>query len=370
MRRLILATAFVSSVAGPAFGEGAQQYSGTEVPAGAPQARAADETASLAGATLLAGAMEASAPTQLAQAPAVRRPAPTRRRRGSMVGYIDDSTVESKVRVRVDSGYHITAPDRAEFFYAKCGCHSSALPPTHPLFDADAPGPGPGIATDLNSQQLIIDGEYLLGSRVSIFGVVPFRWLQPQSFVPGFGTFPNQGGTGDLRAGAKLGLADTATTGVTAKLQFYFPTGDSEKGLGTNHATFEPALLLHNSLSSIVELESQIGVWLPIGGSASAPIAAEGKYAGSVFYYGIGPSFTVYDRNNVRFAPVMELVGWHVLSGYETVAVEASGTNIFNLKIGGRLEFDQGSVYVGYGHALTDKVWYEDILRFEYRLSF
>ena len=100
------------------------------------------------------------------------------------------------------------------------------------------------------------------------------------------------------------------------------------------------------------------------------PTSASGHFAGNVFYYGIGPSFTVYDRNNVRFGPVVELVGWHVLSGNESVGLDASGTDIVNLKVGGRLNFGEGSVYVGYGHALTDKVWYDDILRFEYRYGF
>jgi hypothetical protein len=41
-----------------------------------------------------------------------------------MVGYVEDATIESKVRLRFDSAFHDTAPDRAEFFYAKCGCYS------------------------------------------------------------------------------------------------------------------------------------------------------------------------------------------------------------------------------------------------------
>ena len=40
-----------------------------------------------------------------------------------MVGYIDDPVVSSKIRVRFETGMHNRAPDRAEFFYAKCGCY-------------------------------------------------------------------------------------------------------------------------------------------------------------------------------------------------------------------------------------------------------
>ena len=41
---------------------------------------------------------------------------------------------------------------------------------------------------------------------------------------------------------------------------------------------------------------------------------------------------------------------------------------IVNLKIGGRVSTaNGGSFYVGWGTALTDNVWYDHILRFEYR---
>src|SRR5512133_3451572 len=95
---------------------------------------------------------EQATPAQPALPPA------TRRRRGSMVGYIDDAIIESKVRVRFDAGFHDTVPDRAEFFYAKCGCYADAG-------DPDAPGPRPGSAKDLNFQQLNVHGEYAVNER-------------------------------------------------------------------------------------------------------------------------------------------------------------------------------------------------------------
>ena len=368
MRRLMLLTALTLWMA-PVAGEAAQQLSGTEVPARSTQMSDADRASSSTVMHAPVPSVE-TASAQQVRPPAVPSASSSRRRRGSMVGYIDDATVESKVRIRLDSGFGTTAPDRAEFFYAKCGCYSG-LPTNHPAYDPDAPGPKPGAASDLNFQQFVVEGEFALGSRASVFGLMPLRWIQPQSFVPGTGgSFPNQSGLGDLRAGMKFGLADTANAGVTAKVQIYFPTGDAGKGMGTNHWTIEPALLLHNSLSEKFDLESQVGVWLPTGGSAPVPTAADGKFSGNVFYYGIGPSFTVYERNRVRFGPVVELVGWHVISGYESVGLDASGTNIVNLKVGGRINFNEGSIYVGYGHALTDQVWYDDIVRFEYRYSF
>lgn len=318
-------------------------------------------------------AAAAPAPSLLAQSrsQAPRLP-PVRRRRGTFVGYIDDALTESNLRIRFDAAWGNTVPDRAEFFYAKCGCYRGLAVANPAAFDPDAPGPGPGAADDIRFQQLYFDGEWQVASQLSILGQVPLRWLQPQSFIAGTGdAFPNHSGFGDIRVGAKLAFVDTSTTTASAKVQFYFPSGSASKGLGTDHASVEPALLLRNELSRKVTLESQLGVWLPIGGAAPVPTNADGHFAGSVFYYGIGPSFTLYDSGRTRIAPVVELIGWHVMDGNQTAGVsDASGTDIVNLKIGGRFVVDQGSFYVGYGFAMTDAAWYTDILRFEYRWSF
>ena len=50
---------------------------------------------------------------------------------------------------------------------------------------------------------------------------------------------------------------------------------------------------------------------------------------------------------------------------------DVAGTNVVNLKIGGRVTWhDDQSFYFGWGRALTDARWYKDIIRFEYRMSF
>ena len=320
-------------------------------------------------------AADSPTPSLLAQGrPASPQAAPVRRRRGTFVGYIDDALTQSNLRIRFDTASGNTAPDRAEFFYAKCGCYAG-LPAAHPGFDPDAPGPGAGAANDINFQQLYLEGEFEVTPQLSLLGQVPLRWLQPQSFIAGTGAaFDDHGGIGDIRAGAKLAFLDTPNAVASVKVQFYFPTGDASKGLGTDHTSWEPAVLFWNELSPLVTLESQLGVWLPIGGSNPVPTNADGHFAGRVFYYGTGPSFTVYDAGRTRVAPVVELVGWHVMGGNLTPTdltnFDASGTNILNLKIGVRLGVGNGSFYAGYGKALTDAVWYNDIVRFEYRHSF
>jgi len=311
--------------------------------------------------------VEPPAPTDGAQ-PA---PAPARRpRRPSMVGYINDSAIRSQFRIRFDTGGDIDAPDRAEFFYPKCGCYRD-LGQDHPAFDPDAPGPGPGIASNLEYQQLYLQAEYALNNRLSVYGELPVRWLRPQEFVPGTGTFGDEAGISDLRAGAKWGMVSTETTALTLQLQGTFPTGDGGKGLGVEHFSFEPALLYNQSLNERLRLEAQVGVVLPSGGSDGIGTTSE-SFAGNVIYYGIGPSVEVYRGDDWRVAPVVELVGWRVLGGYQTTTFsEVEDMDIVNLKVGSRFDFqDRHSVYVGYGRALTDSVWYKHVLRLEYRRAF
>jgi hypothetical protein len=293
------------------------------------------------------------------------------RRRPSMVGYIGDSTIGSELRIRFDAGFQLTAADRAEVFYAKCGCYKG-LPASNPAYDPEAAGPGPGIAQSLDFRQLYLLGEYAVGDRASVYGELPIRWVLPQSFVPGSGSFPNSSGLSDVRGGVKLALASSEDHTVTVQLQADAPSGDSSKGLGTNHWSVTPTLLYFQRAGQRVAVESQLGYILPIGGSAGIPTSGSEKFAGRVAMYGVGLSVDLASSGDVRVAPVLELVGWHVLSGFQTAtAGPADGINIVNVKLGLRVSSgDHSSVYFGYGRALTDAVWYDDIVRAEYRFGF
>jgi hypothetical protein len=318
----------------------------------------------------LADAADAQATPRVSPPPSQVPPAAAPRRRGSMVGYIDDATIASRVRIRFEAGFHDHVPDRAEFFYAKCGCYRD-LPGSLSL-DPAAPGPRPGSANDVNFQQAYVQGEYAVGSRFSVFGELPVRWLQPQSFsTPGPG-FANQAGISDLRAGAKFALIADARRTLTAQARVYAPTGKAENGLGTNHATIEPTLLYYEAFTPRFALEAQASDWQPLDGSAGVPITSPNKFSGNVFFWGVGPSFEVYRKGAVSFTPIVELIHWHVNGGFQTATpADATGTNIANLKVGARTYWNAtNSLYVGYGHALTKASWYDDIVRVEYRFAF
>jgi outer membrane putative beta-barrel porin/alpha-amylase len=282
---------------------------------------------------------------------------------GSMVGYIDNAIVGSQIRLRFDAGFDNNRPDRAEFFYAQCGCDG---PP--------ARGPQPGLVLHLNFQQLYMRAEYAPVHRFSVFAEVPVRWVQPQEFVPATipsGGFGNQAGLSDVQAGFKFALLASHKHYLTFQFLAAFPSGDSSKGLGTNHYSVQPSLLFFQKVTDRMSFEAQLGGWHPLEGASPG-------FPGDVLTYGLGPSYELYRGERVRFAPVIELVGWRVLGGRETngdffpsPVVSSEGTNIFNLKVGARTTIgDHNSFYVGYGQALTHEIWYKHIVRVEYRYTF
>lgn len=289
-----------------------------------------------------------------------------------MVGYVGDATIGSQVRVRFDAVSEITAPDRAEFFYGKCGCYRG-LPSNHPAYDPDAPGPGPGIASDLDGRQLFVQAEYAALGRISFFGEVPMRWNRPQAFVAGTGSFDDSSGLSDLRGGVKVGLVSVEdSTQLTLQVQVDAPTGDAGKGLGTNHWSVSPTLLYFQRLTDRLVVESQVGAVRPLDGSAGIPTSGSDKFAGTVITYGAGASLELMPASAIGVAPVIELFGWRVVDGFQTSTLgPADGTNIVNLKAGVRIGGQsRNSVYAGFGKALTDDTWYGNIFRVEYRVGF
>ena len=318
----------------------------------------------------LAAAASASSSLQL-PTPAPTPPALTRRRRGSMVGYIEDATIESKVRLRFDTAHHTPFAGSGGVLLCEVRVLRRSSRERSRLRSRRA-RPAPGRRRcELPAAD---SGGGVRGRFASVVD-----WADSDSMAPAAvvhsghgGTFPNQTGFGDLRMGVKLAAVDKDDAALTAKAQLFLPTGDPAKGFGTDHASVEPAVLYLHRLSDVVTLGSEFGVWFPIGGALRCRPHADGQFSGTVMFYGIGPSFTVYETDRVRFAPVVELIGWRVHDGNQTSAEgsDASGTNIVNLKIGARAEVGQSSIYAGYGHALTDRTWYDDIFRFEYRYSF
>lgn len=290
----------------------------------------------------------------------------------SMVGYIEDAGIHSEIRIRFDAALDDETPDRAEFFYAKCGCYAFA-PPASGNNDPSTPGPGPGVPKDVNFQQLYFYGEYAPVARLSVFTQLPLRWLQAKSLPGGTQAFPNSSGFGDMDIGIKFAPIATDRRYLTLQFKTYLPSGNSHAGLGTNHASIEPSLLYYERLSERLAVEAELGDTHPLGSSAGLPTVSSKGFAGDVFFYGIGGSYQLVNAEEFRLAGVLELVGWNVRNGFVTGPANSStsGVNIVNIKIGPRLSFgSHHSFYAGYGVALTSQKWYREIFRTEYRYAF
>jgi len=304
---------------------------------------------------------------------------------GSMVGYIDNAIVGSQIRIRFDAGFGDTQPDLAEWFYAACSCNGNN--------GAAAAGPE-YLATRMNFQQYYLRGEvapedHLKYKRLSLLFELPLRAIQPTSFDPNFSPSPgdneHEGGLSDVSAGLKMAVVARESAYLTIQTIITFPSGDSTKGLGTDHHTFAPALLYYQKVTGRFFVEGEFGDSHPIGGDVPG-------FAGDVVEYGVGPSFVANPNGKVHFAPVVEFVGWRIFGGKwsnpetEDPATlknpgQAPGPNkpdnadaskILNLKAGVRTTVGKNdSFYVGYGHALTsDNLFYQNIVRVEYRRTF
>src|SRR5579859_4368223 len=150
----------------------------------------------------------------------------------SAVGYIDSALPISQVRLRNDDAYNSNRPDRAEFFYAKCGCFAVAgLDPT-------AKGPPLPEIRIQSYQDISPYLEYAVVPRLSVFVEAPVRFINP-------GANKNASGFADMNAGFKYAWLYSNCQILTTQLRVYAPTGDSQLGLGTHHTSIEPSLLMY-----------------------------------------------------------------------------------------------------------------------------
>jgi hypothetical protein len=268
--------------------------------------------------------------------------------RDSDVGYIDSALLGDMLRLRYDASFNNPRPTRAEFFWPQGG-------PGHP-------GP-PRPETSVNYQELEAAVEVLLAPQLSGFVEAPWRLLHPE-------VNDRAAGFGDLHAGFKYAFLSREDLVATFQLRTYVPTGDGRRGLGTAHTSLEPALLVYWRLDERLGFEGELRDWVPIGGTA---------FAGNVLRYGAGLHYNWLQTEKLQVVPVVELVGWTVLGGRESVpgsdgavqVKDAAGDTIVNAKFGLRFKTDGwGDLYTGYGRALTGDRWYANTFRIEWRLCY
>jgi hypothetical protein len=268
--------------------------------------------------------------------------------RDSDVGYIDPAIPGDMLRLRYDASFNNPRPSRAEFFWPQGGLGH--------------PGP-PRPETSVSYQEWSAAVEFQFAPQLSGFVEAPWRLLHPE-------VNDRAAGFGDMNAGFKYAFISNEDLVATFQLRTYVPTGDSHRGLGVDHTSLEPALLVYGRLNERLAFEGELRDWVPIGGT---------DFAGNVLRYGAGLHYDWLQTEQVQVVPVVELVGWTVLGGKESVPVSAgvfqvkgaAGDTIVNAKVGVRFKMDGwGDLYTGYGRALTGDRWYANTFRVEWRLTF
>jgi hypothetical protein len=268
--------------------------------------------------------------------------------RDSNVGYLDSALLGDQFRFRYDSSYGVNRPARAEFFW--------------PRGAPDGPGPA-RPETSVDYQDLSAYLETQVSERLSGFVELPVRFLNPEVNA-------NAAGLADMNAGFKFAFWQQNDCVATLQLRAYFPTGDADRGLGNNHYSLEPALLLYKPINEKIGADGELRFWAPLGGTS---------FAGEVIRYGVGLHYDAYESCGFNIVPVVELIGWTVVGGRETVPLasgialprDASGDTIVNVKVGCHAKVKEwGDLYVGYGRALTGDRWYENTFRLEFRVFY
>lgn len=265
----------------------------------------------------------------------------------STVGYIDNAIPSNLFRLRVDAAYRANRTTRAEFLYARGAPAGPGLPLTE-------------VSDDY--QEILAYLEGLVRPNLSVFVEAPVRFINPT-------INEDHAGFGDMNFGFKWAFLRDPDQVTSFQLRLWMPTGNAHLGLGNDHVSIEPALLCFNKLTDRLRVESELHLWVPVGGT---------DFAGPFVRYGVGFSYGERPADRWWAAPVVEFVGWTVLGGKEAVAPpipsltqNAAGDTIVNAKFGVRVGLgDRFDLYSGYGRALTGEVWYKDIWRTELRLAF
>jgi hypothetical protein len=262
------------------------------------------------------------------------------------VSFIDSALPLTQFRIKSDQISNLNRPNRAEYFWPA------------------STGSGRPVAErSVDYQELSAYAEISCYDRVSFFVEGPSRWLNPE-------INPNTAGWSDMNAGMKIALCYTPHGVVSGQVRAYIPTGIGERGLGTDHFSLEPSLLLNHRLHEWVTFEGEVRYWVPFSGS---------DFEGDMFRYGAGLVFGKQETCGLWVTPVAEIIGWVPLSGKQSyvapsgivVTEEARNKTVCNGMFGARVGCsDCFDIYGGYGVSLTGDRWADEQWRIELRFKF
>jgi hypothetical protein len=303
--------------------------------------------------------------------------------------FADYARPRTVTRLRVDLGWDMQFPDRAEYFWPQevlmfptnvdKAKHPKGIPPR---FTKDG-GRGPQVPPQTATKRLHNRGFFtfryhgepglrewdqlylyqeIAAKRASFFIEIPYRQVFPTiaSHASGFS---------DLNLGGKALWLDCELLQLGFLFRTYIPTASPMKGLGTGHTTLEPSLMASLRLAQETYLQGQISEWIPLGGSPG--------YQGSMF-------ITHFSLNQVLFRPypsspligTLEFNSWSFQAGSYTDPIvgpfqKASGDTYASLGPGLRQSVCNNLDFGGaLAFPISDHHWASTQLRIELRILY
>jgi hypothetical protein len=267
---------------------------------------------------------------------------------------IDTTQPLSNFRIRYDSVYNLTFPDRSEYFWAAAG----------------SKGPAPERSVDYQDFRF---QQELATENFSTAIDVPIRILNPEFNG-------NNAGVGDIGLTTKLVMLNGNEWQMTQITRTTFNNGNAKKGLGTGHVSIAPGMLFRYKWNDLTYVHSEIEL--------SFPIAGDPVFSAPVLKYGFGLSHLYYDSDEFAIIQTLEFVNIWFLDGNKTLPplgpvppnpfpaqVDIDGEGAFNLVHGLRFVCDTGGDLglVEYGIAgglgIGSTGWYTGQLAADLRFS-
>jgi hypothetical protein len=286
--------------------------------------------------------------------------------------FLDAARPITQMRIRVDSAWDFKNPDRAEYVFAR-----EMTPQIQQIATCrgpNIPGKGPTcISKTIDYQELTMYNEASTG-RVGVFVELPYRDVDFNN--PGAvnqATCCSQSQFADMNVGTKTLLLDCELLQLSFQFKTFIPIGSGGKGMGTEHVSLEPALLLNLKLSSSTYLQAESAYWIPIAGD---PI-----YEANIWHNHVSLNHILCcPCKDFQVIGTAELNEWHVYGGAYTIPdytlngnfLAASATS--TMLSGGPgirgILCDKYDLGVGGLFAFTGSRWAKDLLRVEFRWRF
>ncbi len=168
--------------------------------------------------------------------------------------FADYARPRTVTRLRYDNLTNLVRPDRNQYFLKRTRS-GGKFTIRGVTFQTD-----PSVK---HLQQLYLYQE-AAGAMGSFFVEIPYRELNPLFS-------PTQAGFSDINFGLKSLFFDTELLQIAFQFRTYTPSGNAFNGLGTGHFSLDPSLMASLKLCPETFLQSQLGQWIPLGGTA--PIA-------------------------------------------------------------------------------------------------